>query len=45
MVQELAQTMLLLIFSFFTVDTNTATIGGVKGGGIGCSVGPVTLSA
>ena len=32
-------------FFFFTVDTNTATIGGVKGGGIGCSVGPVTLSA
>jgi hypothetical protein len=32
-------------FFFFTVDTNTATIGGVKGGGTGCSVGPVTLSA
>ena len=32
-------------FFFFTVDTNTATIGGVKGGGIGCSVGPVTLNA
>ena len=32
-------------FFFFTVDTNTATIGGIKGGGTGCSVGPVTLSA
>ena len=32
-------------FFHFTVDTDTATTGGVKGGGIGCSVGPVTLSA
>ena len=32
-------------FFFFTVDTDTATVGGVKGGGPGCSVGPVTLSA
>ena len=32
-------------FFFFTVDTDTATVGGVKGGGAGCSVGPVTLSA
>ena len=32
-------------FFFFTVDTDTATIGGVKGGGVGCSVGPVTLSS
>ena len=32
-------------FFFFTVDTDTATKGGVSGGGIGCSVGPVTLSA
>ena len=32
-------------FFHFTVDTDTATIGGVKGGGVGCSVGPVTLSA
>ena len=31
-------------FFYFTVDTDTATLGGVKGGGIGCSVGPVTLS-
>jgi len=29
----------------FTVDTDTATKGSVKGGGDGCSVGPVTLSA
>ena len=29
----------------FTVDTDTATSGNVKGGGVGCSVGPVTLSA
>ena len=32
-------------FFFFTVDTNTATIGEVKGGGYGCSVGPVTIEA
>jgi hypothetical protein len=32
-------------FFHFTVDTDTATIGGVKGGGPGCSVGPVTLSS
>jgi len=32
-------------FFFFTVDTDTATKGEVKGGGVGCSVGPVTLSA
>tara|TARA_R100001079_G_scaffold4389_1_gene2791 strand:+ start:78 stop:668 length:591 start_codon:yes stop_codon:yes gene_type:complete len=32
-------------FFHFTVDTDTATIGGIKGGGLGCSVGPVTLSA
>ena len=27
----------------FTVDTDTATVGGKKGGGYGCSVGPVTI--
>ena len=32
-------------FFHFTVDTDTATKGGVKGGGDGCSVGPVTVSA
>ena len=32
-------------FFHFTVDTDTATIGGVKGGGVGCSIGPVTLTA
>ena len=32
-------------FFFFTVDTDTATSGNIKGGGVGCSVGPVTLSA
>ena len=32
-------------FFHFTVDTDTATKGGVAGGGLGCSVGPVTLSA
>ena len=32
-------------FFHFTVDTDTATSGNVKGGGVGCSVGPVTLSA
>ena len=30
-------------FFHFTVDTDTATIGGVKGGGYGCSVGPITI--
>ena len=32
-------------FFYFTVDTDTATNGTIKGGGVGCSVGPVTLSA
>jgi uncharacterized membrane protein len=32
-------------FFFFTVDTNTATTGNIKGGGYGCSVGPITISA
>ena len=32
-------------FFYFTVDTDTARSGGSKGGGVGCSVGPVTLSA
>ena len=32
-------------FFFFTVDTNTATSGNIKGGGYGCSVGPVTIEA
>jgi hypothetical protein len=32
-------------FFHFTVDTDTATKGEVSGGGLGCSVGPVTLSA
>ena len=29
----------------FTVDTNTATVGEIKGGGYGGSVGPVTIEA
>ena len=32
-------------FFHITVDTDTATTGSIKGGGVGCSVGPVTLSA
>ena len=32
-------------FFYFTVDTDTATNGGVKGGGYGCSIGPVTIEA
>jgi len=32
-------------FFFFTVDTNTATTGNIKGGGYGCSIGPVTIEA
>ena len=30
-------------FFFFTVDTDTATVGNIKGGGYGCSVGPITI--
>ena len=29
----------------FTVDTDTATTGEIKGGGYGCSIGPVTIEA
>ena len=32
-------------FYHFTVDTNTATSGGVSGGGKNCSAGPATLTA
>ena len=32
-------------FYHFTVDTNTATSGGVLGGGNNCSAGPATLTA
>ena len=32
-------------FFHFTVDTDTATIGNVKGGGYGSSVGPITIEA
>ena len=32
-------------FFYFTVDTDTATSGNIKGGGYGCSVGPVTIQA
>ena len=32
-------------FFFFTVDTNAATSGEIKGGGYGCSVGPITIEA
>ena len=32
-------------FYHFTVDTNTATSGGVSGGGNSCSAGPATLTA
>ena len=32
-------------FYHFTVDTNTATTGGISGGGNSCSAGPATLSA
>ena len=45
MVQEVTTDYAVANFFHFTVDTDTATIGGVKGGGVGCSVGPVTLSA
>ena len=30
-------------FFHFTVDTDTATVGNIKGGGYGCSVGPITI--
>ena len=29
----------------FTVDTNTATTGGISGGGNSCSAGPATLTS
>ena len=32
-------------YFFFTVDTDTATVGNIKGGGSGCSVGPITISS
>ena len=32
-------------FYHFTVDTNTATSGGISGGGENCSAGPATLTA
>jgi len=32
-------------FFFFTVNSDTATTGNIKGGGYGCSVGPITISA
>ena len=32
-------------FYHFTVDTDTATTGGISGGGEGCSSGPATLTA
>ena len=32
-------------FFYFTVETDTATLGDQTGGGVGCSVGPVTLEA
>jgi len=31
-------------YYYFSVDTNTATSGGIKGGGVNCSSGPVTRS-
>jgi len=31
-------------YFFFTVDTDTATVGNIAGGGNGCSVGPITIS-
>jgi len=30
-------------FFFFTVNSDTATTGSIKGGGYGCSVGPITI--
>ena len=32
-------------FYHFTVDTNTATTGGISGGGNSCSAGPATITA
>ena len=32
-------------FFYFTVNSDTATTGNIKGGGYGCSVGPITRSA
>ena len=32
-------------FFYFTVNSDTATTGNIKGGGYGCSVGPITIQA
>jgi len=32
-------------FFYFTVNSDTATTGNIKGGGYGCSVGPITIEA
>ena len=32
-------------YFYFTVNTDTATLGSKTGGGVGCSIGPVTLEA
>jgi len=32
-------------YFFFTVDTDTATVGNITGGGSGCSIGPITISS
>jgi hypothetical protein len=32
-------------YFYFTVNTDTATLGNVSGGGSGCSVGPITISS
>ena len=32
-------------FFYFTVNADTATTGNIKGGGYGCSVGPITIQA
>ena len=32
-------------FFHFTVVTNTATVGQTRGGGNGCSIGPVSLKS
>ena len=32
-------------YFYFTVNTDTATLGNISGGGVGCSVGPITIQS
>jgi hypothetical protein len=42
--QTLTSDYALTNFFHFTVNTDTATSGNIKGGGYGCSIGPITIT-